>query len=184
MCRLMWQGEGLDRLLDAEHAAIVDQVVSILTLAAWLVATEVSFNVFGERGSVDVLAFHPTSRVLLVVEVKSVVPDVQATLVTLDRKERLAVEIGRGRGWHGVAVGRLLVIRESRTARRRIEEHAATFGTMFPDRIGRIRSWLREPDRRSPLRGLWFLPNGPQEVARRSGSRPARSPTHGRPTAF
>ena len=184
MCRLTWQGEGLDRLLDAKHAATVEQVVSILTLAGWLVATEVSFNIYGERGSIDILAFHRTSRVLLVVEVKSVVPDVQATLVTLDRKERLAVEIARGRGWHGVAVARLLVIRESRTARRRIEEHAATFGTMFPDRIGRIRSWLKGPDPRSPLRGLWFLPNGPQEVARRSGSLPARSPKHDRPAAF
>jgi DNA-binding Xre family transcriptional regulator len=184
MCRLLWQGEGLDRLLDADHAATVEQVVRVLTLAGWLVATEVSFNVYGERGSIDVLAFHPTSRVLLVVEVKSVVPDVQATLVTLDRKERLAFEIALVRGWQGVAVARLLVIRESRTARRRIEEHAATFGTMFPDRIGRIRSWLKEPDARHPLQGLWFLSTGPQEVARRTGSRPAASLKHDGPPAF
>jgi transcriptional regulator with XRE-family HTH domain len=57
-CRLSWNGEGLDRLLDAEHAAIVEAVVRVLRSADWLVATEVSFNHFGERGSIDVFAFH------------------------------------------------------------------------------------------------------------------------------
>jgi transcriptional regulator with XRE-family HTH domain len=52
VCRLTWQGEGLDRLLDAGHAAIVEQVVRALGDAGWLVATEVSFNIWGERGSI------------------------------------------------------------------------------------------------------------------------------------
>ena len=166
VCRLTWQGEGLDRLLDADHAAIVEQVVRILGDFGWVVATEVSFNIWGERGSIDILAFHPGARILLVVEVKSVVPDVQATLVTLDRKERLAIEIGRARGWDAVGVAKLLVIRDDRTARRRIDRHAATFGNAFPDRIARIRAWLRAPDPRRPLRGLCFLSNESQAVAR------------------
>lgn len=166
VCRLVWQGEGLDRLLDADHAAIVEQVVRILRDAGWLVATEVSFNVYGERGSIDILAFHAALHALLVIEVKSVVPDVQATLVTLDRKERLALDIARDRGWNAIAVAKLLVIRDDRTARRRIDQHAATFGNAFPDRIARIRMWLRAPDPRQPLRGLWFLSNESQAVAR------------------
>jgi transcriptional regulator with XRE-family HTH domain len=166
VCRLTWQGEGLDHLLDADHAAIVEQVVQILRDLGWLVATEVSFNVFGERGSIDVLAFHPVARTLLVIEVKSVVPDVQATLVTLDRKERLALEIARKRGWDAIAVAKLLVIRDDRTARRRVEQHAATFGNAFPDRVARIRAWLRAPEPRRPLRGLWFLSNESHAVAR------------------
>jgi transcriptional regulator with XRE-family HTH domain len=174
VCRLTWQGEGLDRLLDAGHAAIVEQVVRALGDAGWLVATEVSFNIWGERGSIDVLAFHPPTRILLVVEVKSVVPDVQATFVTLDRKVRLALEIARERGWEAIAASKLLVIRDHRTARRRVEQHAATFGNAFPDRIARIRAWLRAPDVRRPLRGLWFLSDESQAVARRQvrGGRP------------
>src|SRR5215212_4286179 len=97
-CRLSWNGEGLDRLLDEAHAGVVDLVVRALREADWLVATEVSFNHFGERGSIDVLAFHPTTRVVLVIEIKSVMPDVQATLVTLDRKQRLALAIAESRG--------------------------------------------------------------------------------------
>ncbi|MBA2381573.1 MAG: helix-turn-helix transcriptional regulator [Chloroflexi bacterium] len=165
-CRLSWNGEELGRLLDAAHAAIVEQLVGILQRGGWLVATEVSFNIFGERGSIDILAFHPATRVLLVVEVKSVVPDVQATLVTLDRKERLSPQIGRGRGWDAVAIWRLLVIKDDRTARRRIEAHAATFGNAFPDRAREVRRWLAAPHRRRPLRGLWFLSGDTQAVAR------------------
>ena len=148
VCRLLWQGEGLDRLLDATHAAIVEQVVRILTGLGWEIATEVSFNHFGERGSIDVLAFHPTTRALLVVEVKSVVPDVQATLVTLDRKERLAPHIARGRGWDAVAVGRLLVIRDDRTARRR---SAGPRGPGAPRRGMAVASSTRPSPCRGPV---------------------------------
>ena len=183
VCRLTWQGEGLDRLLDADHAAIVEQVVRILSDFGWVVATEVSFNIWGERGSIDILAFHPGARILLVVEVKSVVPDVQATLVTLDRKERLAIEIGRARGWDSVGVAKLLVIRDDRTARRRVDRHSATFGNAFPDRVARIRAWLRAPEPRRPLRGLWFLSNESQAVARQrvrgARPRPERGPGGG-----
>jgi transcriptional regulator with XRE-family HTH domain len=163
-CRITWNGEGLDRLLDQDHAAIVERVVKILSALDWLVATEVSFNVYGERGSIDILAFHAAVRVVLVVEVKSVVPDVQATLVTLDRKERLAAQIASERGWSAIAVARLLVIRDDRTSRRRIEKHAATFGNAFPDRVGEIRRQLRKPDVQRPLRGLWFLSMESQAV--------------------
>jgi transcriptional regulator with XRE-family HTH domain len=165
-CRLTWNGEGLDRLLDAEHAAIVEAVVRALRAADWLVATEVSFSIYGERGSIDVLAFHPSARVLLVVEVKSVVPDVQATLVTLDRKGRLAMQIARERGWEPIAVACLLVVGANRTARRRIEAHAATFGNTFPHRARAIRRWIAAPDAQRPLRGLWFLSGATQASAK------------------
>ena len=105
-CRLLWNGEALDRLLDESHAALVDIVIRWLRAAGWYTAPEVPFSVRGERGSIDVLAFHPTAATLLVVEVKSVVPDLQATLVTVDRKTRLASEIARERGWRPARVGR------------------------------------------------------------------------------
>jgi transcriptional regulator with XRE-family HTH domain len=179
VCRLSWNGEFLDRLLDADHAALVEQVVRFLAAGGWLVATEVSFSIWGERGSIDVLAFHPGTRVLLVVEVKSVVPDVQAMLVTLDRKERLALDIGRERGWDAAVVARLLAIRENRTTRRRVEVHAATFGNAFPDRARAVRTWLARPNARRPVRGLWFLPSESQAVARQWIRRRPRSSERG-----
>jgi hypothetical protein len=127
----------------------------------------VSFSVNGERGSIDILAFHPASRVVLVIEVKSAVPDVQLTLVTLDRKTRLAVQIARERGWVGNAIGRLLVIRESRTARRRVAAYEATFANTLPHRTWEVRRWLAAPVAPKSLAGLWFLPADIQAVNRR-----------------
>jgi len=153
--RVLWQGEGLDRLLDAAHATITDTVLRLLRDEGWEVATEVTFNEYGERGSIDILAFHPASRSLLVIEIKSVVPDLGGMLGTLDRKVRLAQKIARHRGWHPTSVSRLLVLPDDRTARRRVEQHAATFATALPSRTAAVRRWLRTPV--GTLAGLLFL---------------------------
>lgn len=158
--RLSWKGEGLDRLLDAGHAALVEIVVEALHAASWECAVEVSFNIRGERGSVDVLALHPRRRVVLVVEVKSVVPDVQATLMALDRKARLGRALAELQGWSASGVGRLLVVGESRTSRRRVEAHEAIFRTVLPARAVDIRRWLLQPTADPALAGLWFLSSG------------------------
>lgn len=169
--RIQYQGEGLDRLRDRRHAALVDQLVGQLRGLGWEVATEVSFNVFGERGSIDVLAFEPTSGALLVIEVKSVVPDVGAMLATLDRKVRLASELAQARGWRVRTVSRLLVLPEARTARRRIDEHDATFRNAFPARNVEVNRWLRSPS--GSVSGLLFLPNARDAGRRRDRGGPA-----------
>lgn len=166
MCRLDWNGEALDRLLDADHARIVECVVRLLAVDGWQCATEVSFSVYGERGTIDVLAFHPGTRTLLVIEVKSVVPDLQQMLGSIDRKVRLALRIARDRGWEAVGVGRLLVIGESRTARRRVSAHEATFRAVLPARTWAVRRWLRHPDPVRPIAGVWFLSAGTTTSAR------------------
>jgi transcriptional regulator with XRE-family HTH domain len=164
--RLSWNGEALDRLIDADHARLVEVVAARLRLAGWEVAAEVTFWIRGERGSVDLLAWHPLTRLVLVVEIKTVVPDQQSMLASHDRKVRLGLEIAKSRGWNGAAVGKLLVIRESRTARRRVEAHATTYGTEYSDRALAIRRWLERPNASQPLRGLWFLSDGRETSTR------------------
>ncbi len=124
---MRWRGEGLDRLLDEGHAALVDPVVGVLRSCGWEVALEVTFNEYGDRGSIDVFAHQPATHDLLVVEVKSVVADAQATLSPLDRKVRLAPNLARDRGWLDGRVSRLLVVGEGRTNRRRVERFAGLF---------------------------------------------------------
>src|SRR5215213_6645375 len=84
--RVDWNGEALDRLLDAGHAGLVAQLAEILGTAGWAIVPEATFAIGGERGSVDVLAWHEASASVLIVEVKSVVPDIQGMLAPLDRK--------------------------------------------------------------------------------------------------
>jgi transcriptional regulator with XRE-family HTH domain len=169
VCRLDWDGGALDRLLDASHAAIVEGTIRLLRGTGWDVSTEVSFNIRGERGSIDVLAHHPRSRAVLVIEVKASIADLQSTLHVLDRKVRLAGEIAHGRGWTVASVSRLLVVGEGATSRRRVASHAAIFGTTFPDRNWAVRRWLAEPpDDGSPLAGLLFLSMESTAARRRS----------------
>lgn len=170
--RIQYQGEGLDRLRDRRHASLVDRVVKRLSADGWDVATEVSFNVFGERGSIDILAFEPNSGALLVIEVKSVVPDVGGMLATLDRKVRLARDLAEARGWRVRTVSRLLVLPEARTARRRIDNHEATFRNAFPARNVEVNRWLSAPYGR--LSGLLFLSPAREADTRRAGDRATR----------
>ncbi len=166
--RLDWNGEGLDRLLDASHAAIVESTVRLLHPGGWVVRTEVTFALAGERGSVDVLAWHEPTAQLLVIEVKSVVPDAQDTLSKLDRKTRLALRIAPAT-WRARSVSSLLVIGETRTNRRRIEVLGATFDAAYPDRNVAVRRFLRSPGSRptsQPIRGLLFLPASTQANTR------------------
>lgn len=171
--RLLWQGEGLDRLLDARHATLVDYVLGLLRAAGWDVASEVSFSIYGERGSIDIFAFHRATGSLLVVEVKSVVPDLQALLAGLDRKGRLARQIAQERGWIGVtSVTRLLILPNDRTARQRVHQHAATFQSALPAGNTEVRRWIRHPA--GVMNGILFVTD-----AHHAGTRHRVAPVRG-----
>src|SRR4029079_17838803 len=79
----------IDRVADEGHAALVGLVAALLEGLGWQVRPEVSFSVFGERGSIDLVAWHPTARILLVVEVKTSLNSVEETLRRHDLKVRL-----------------------------------------------------------------------------------------------
>ena len=88
-----WHGGDLDRLLDEAHAGLVERVAQLLRRLGWQVLVEVSYNRWGERGSVDILAWHAAARTVLVVEVKSEITAVEETLRKHDTKVRLAPAI-------------------------------------------------------------------------------------------
>ena len=166
--RIRWRGEALDRLLDEAHAFLVDRIVAELTTAGWQVALEVTFNDYGDRGSVDVLGWYRGSKELLIIEVKSLIVDAQGTLLPLDRKTRLARKIGIGRGWEATTVSKLLVVAEGSTNRRRVARLASMFNAALPLRGQAVRAWLREPH--GAMAGLLFLPDSPRGSTRRVGA--------------
>jgi transcriptional regulator with XRE-family HTH domain len=162
--RVLWHGEGLDRLLDASHADLTDRVLELLGDLGWQAVPEVSFNNYGERGSIDILAFHEPTGALVVIEIKSVVPDLQSMLETLDRKVRVALALAHGRGWQATSVSRLLVLPDDRTARRRVDRHRMTFDAVLPARTAAVRRWLAAPLGR--LAGILFLSDVHHTVTR------------------
>lgn len=152
---LRWRGEGMDRLLDAVHAAIQNEVAGLLKSLGWLVQVEVSFNHYGDRGRVDVLAFHAGLGLLLVVEVKSAFGDLQGTLGRLDVKTRVGPLLARQAGWAPArAVIPAVVVLESRTARRVVAGHPALFAK-FTCRGRAARLWIRNPSTPAPTGLMW-----------------------------
>jgi hypothetical protein len=150
-----WDGAGLDRLVDGVHAAIQDATARRISGSGWMVRPEVSFSHFGERGSCDLVAWHPAARVVLVVEVKSRVGDLQETLRRLDAKTRLGPVLASQLGWPPPAgVARALVIAEHRTSRRVVAAHPSLLEA-FSIRGPAAARWLRAPTARD-ARLLWF----------------------------
>ena len=165
---LWFRGAELDRLLDAGHAALVGAVAVRLGAIGWELRPEVSFAVFGERGSIDLVAWDPVSRTLLVIEVKTELVSVEETLRRLDVKVRLAADVVRERfGWQPLRVSRLLVLPDTTTARAQVRRHDGVLRAAFPVRGPRLRAWLRAPS--GSIAGLAFVPF----TREMRGSRPA-----------
>ncbi len=102
-----WQGADLGRLLDARHAGMHESMAGLLgSLDGWQFEPEVSFSIYGERGIIDILAWHPGRRMLLVIELKTEIVEVSGLLGSMDQRRRLAVgdrpaiRVGPGRGEH------------------------------------------------------------------------------------
>lgn len=181
-----WRGGDLERLLRGRHSATSELVAAGLVAVGWEVFPELSFNHFGERGLIDLVAWHPRRRALLLVEIKTELVDVNALLGTADRRRRLATVIARERGWDPAVVGSWLVIADSRTNRRHVAAHRQLLRAAFPEDGRQRGAWMRDPCR--PHSALWFLSNssgssaGPGAAPRKRVGRPRpRSGTQPKP---
>jgi hypothetical protein len=95
-----WRGGELARVVDQEHAAIVERVAARLRAAGWEIQAEYTFNHFGERGSVDLVAWHGPRQAVLLVEVKTRLTDIQDLLASFGRKTRIVPgAVAAERGW-------------------------------------------------------------------------------------
>jgi transcriptional regulator with XRE-family HTH domain len=181
-----WRGSQMARLLDERHAHLVGRTVASLSERGWIARPELTFSMWGERGSIDVLGLQPDLRAALVVECKSVIVDLQDLLSTLDRKRRLAPAIVEQEwGWQPATLGCVLVVPETSASRAAVARHAGVFDAVLPARTVQIRTWLHEPSGR--VAGIWFLricdpgrgkriPGGPLRVA---APRSVRDPAAG-----
>lgn len=140
-----WRGGDLDRMLNAGHAAMHNSVARLLKGSPWLLAPEATFAIYGERGVIDILAFHPRTQALLVIELKTDLVDVHDLLASVDRYRRLAPKIARDRGWRAQSVSCWLIFRDTATNRRRVAAHAPVLQVAFPHDGRTMRRWLREP---------------------------------------
>jgi HTH-type transcriptional regulator/antitoxin HipB len=170
---LLWQGGELDKLLNRRHSGMHEAVARLLAgLAGWTSAPEVSFSIYGERGYIDILAWHAETRTLLVIELKTEIVDVQELVGKVDQKRRLASRIARERGWVATSVSAWVVVAESRTNRRRLEAHRTMLRAAFPTDGRSMAGWLRRPS--GQVSALSFLSNTTSGTLRGSLATPKR----------
>ena len=115
-----------------------------------------SYSRYGERRSIDLLAYHAPTATVLVVEIKTALGSVEETVRKLDAKQRLAPAIVFDRA--GVAprqVGRVLLLQGSATAYRQVERFSSILDLAFPARAREARRWLARPS--GALSALWLL---------------------------
>lgn len=153
-----WRAGELDRLLNARHSAMHEVLARLFDdLPDWVAAPEVSFAVYGERGVIDILTWHPGLRALLVIEIKTDIVDVQDLVGSVDRKRRLAAVVAKERGWAPESVSVWVVVEEGRANRRRVEAHRSMLRRAFSADGRAIRTWLRRPT--GSITALSFLSN-------------------------
>lgn len=142
-----WRAGDLDRLLNSKHSALHEHVARFFRddLPGWIMEPEVSFAVYGERGVIDILAWHPGRRALLVIELKTDIADVNDLVGMVDRKRRLARGIARERGWDPASVAVWVIVAGGRTNRARIAAHGAMLRAAYPTDGRAIKRWLRNP---------------------------------------
>jgi hypothetical protein len=130
----------------------------------WL--PEVTFVHFGERGVIDILAWHAASRSLLIIELSTELVDPQALVAVMHRRVRLGPMFARQHSWRPATVSASVIGRDTSTERRRVARHAHLLRTAFPAEGRTMRGWLSHP--RGTISGLSFwsdnTPQGRSEV--------------------
>jgi transcriptional regulator with XRE-family HTH domain len=178
--RLVGRGGDLSRLADEEHAAIVEALALRLRGAGWRVASEVSFNEWGDRGRVDLAAFAAERGLVALIEVKTELVDLQETFGRLDVKERLALRIAAAQGWPARRAITALALAATDANRRVVAAHPALFA-------GFARRWLRKgwvpPDSPNGRILVWVPAQRANKRAWLAGRRRVRPVRRGRTVA-
>ena len=142
-----WRAGDLDRLLNGKHSELHELIARHFAdkLPAWALAPEVSFSIYGERGIIDILAWHEPTRSLLVIELKTAIADVNELVGTADRKRRLAAQVAQERGWEPATTSLWVIVSDTSTNRRRVAAHRQMLRGLVPGDGRAMRAWLRRP---------------------------------------
>jgi len=152
-----WRAGDLDRLLNARHAELHELVARwfAANLPAWVLAPEVSYAIYAERGVIDIVAWHPGRRAILVIELKTDVVDVNQLIGKVGEKARLIRQIVRDRGWDPLTISTWVIVAAGRTNRARLAAHRSVLKAAFPTDGAALRRWLVDPIGEIHAISLW-----------------------------
>jgi hypothetical protein len=142
------------------------------TLAGWTWRPEVSFSIYGERGVIDILAWHAESRSLLIIELKTAIVDPQGLVESMGRRVRLGPRIAAQFGWQPATVSAWVVVLDTRTNHRHVRRSAALLGAGFPANGRQVRGWMTRPA--GSINALSYWTDVSPGARRHRGRQPAR----------
>ena len=122
------------RQRDAAHARCSGYVERRLVAAGWLVAREVEIVHGRSHGWIDLLAFDPRSRTLLVIEIKTELEDFGRIERTVAWYEREAWSSARRLGWRPIRTATWLLILATEANDERLRANRDLLAAAFPGR--------------------------------------------------
>ena len=153
-----------ERERDAAHARCVAYVARRLRAAGWLVEREVQIGPPSRPGWIDILAFDPVSRILLVIEVKTELVDLGGLERQLGWYVREARQTSRAFEWRADVVLGAALLLSTVTNDERTRENADGIRQVFP---GRWRDLMSVIQREAvPARGWCLAMIDPRSRAR------------------
>jgi len=119
---------------DTVHAWCSGYVARRLSGAGWAVVREVDVSAGDARGWIDLLAFDPRTRTLVIVEIKTRLDDLGAVERQLGWYERHAMAAGGRYGWHPRRLHTWLIVLASEEVDRTLMTVRDAIGQSFPGR--------------------------------------------------
>jgi hypothetical protein len=142
---------------DAAHARCSSSVRRRLERLGWTAAQEVEVISGTARGWIDVLAYHPQARSMLVIEIKTEVRDIGAIQRSIAWYEREAAAAAGRLGWHPVRQASALLLLETVANDIAVIDNREVLRQSFPTRAAGLATWLLDPEARPPSRGIAMI---------------------------
>lgn len=146
----------IQRPRDTVHAHCSAYTARRLRAAGWLVLREVEIHEGRFHGWVDIVAFHPGTRCLLIIEVKTSIDDVGRLERQLGWYER-AVLRAIPADWRPERVGTWLLALATTEVDTALAAHRAVFDEVFPSRAGAMRAVVAGTGEHDLGRGLALI---------------------------
>jgi transcriptional regulator with XRE-family HTH domain len=168
---------------DAAHARCVAYTARRLEAHGFLVKTEVEVHGPGWFGFIDVLAFHPGSHILLVIDLKTELWDLGELQRQLVRYERTAWDAARALGWRARSVTGGVLLLATDANDRRMATERAWFDREFTVRHRELMDLVDAP-RDPPARGRRAIAMIDPRTRRRAWLLPTWLDHRRRPAAY
>ena len=145
------------RQTDLVHARCSGFVDRRLRSCGWEVRREVTIGHGRTKGWIDLLAYEPRRRILLVIEVKTAIDDVGAIERQIDWYEHEARSAVLRFGWHPTRIVGWLLVLSTDDVDDRLRQNRDVVDRAFPDRAPSMRDLLLDGDASVTRRGLALI---------------------------